>query len=948
MYTRLAEFIAKHYKLVIIVWIVLLFYTFPLIFKINDVVVYSESETGLEGLEAMDAQAIIDENFAGEVAPSTIMIVIKSDQSDILGNNVRDFTASMASAISTDGGMRGVLSVNYMWGSVYQYYTQVAYQTSPAIYSLYDQANLSAILLYQTSTSIAYAHWSYIYATVGLYTNDEIRQMVLSDIENGTVTSGADAQTVALTMGYASAFYSFWLPTMPFASNVSELQPIIDNATLAYFGSVPEIGTFFIALNQGLGLQAYGGEYSEVGGVLYNENVSAFAIGMVALEGGMDPAFLDAVWQLGPAPSLADAAAMANELVFSPTSTFDDLPAVPGFLVESFVNVKPETGTPNNTMLMVVSLSVNSSSPEAEGDVRVLRTLVSQRLSLLEDPGSEGLIEVYVSGDPALNVDIMDAVEVDTSRIEPATIILVIALVGLYFKSAVSPWVPLMTVGMAYTLTTAFIYLLGSHLMSIHYSVMIIVLTIMMGAGTDYCIFIMSRYREERVAGHSKEDSMKTSLIWAGESITTSGATVMIGFGALLIGSYTLIKSMGMALVVAIAMALLFALTMLPSLIMLVGDKVFWPNTLERAIEAQKKKDASGGGYFRKSAKVALSKRKAIVLAALLISVPAIYIFMSVESSYDFIGGLPNAESKKGIDSLGAGFGSGKILPTYIVVQYPDQVVVNGSLTPEAAYELETYCQMIDTVDNVRSVSGPTRPFGTPVDESIIANLTLDEQATYMAAIDSTLGRNNRTVMLTVVLQDQPFTTYSIETIDHMRDVNENNGIFRSGTEVLVGGSTAGMADVSRSVADDFFTMRVIVIIGIFLVLLFVLGSVLIPARLVLTVLMNVVWTIAITMVIFQYIDGVPVLWMIPLILFVVAMGLGMDYDIFLTTRIREEVTRGKTDEQAILTAVERTGGIITACGLVMAGAFGTMMLSSTALLREFGFDWRSPFSWMP
>ncbi|OGS43675.1 MAG: hypothetical protein A3K76_04465 [Euryarchaeota archaeon RBG_13_57_23] len=938
MYARLAKFIVKHYQLVIAVWIVVLFYTFPLIFKINEVVVYSETETGLDNLEAMEAQELIDANFAGEVAPSTIMIVMKSDQSNILGNHVRDFTLDMADAIATDGGMRGVLSVNYMWDSIYQYYAQIGYQTAPALFSLYDQANQSASLLYLTPTSIAYAHWSYIYATGGMLSDDEIRLMVISDIENATLASGADGPTVALTMGYANAFYDFWLPTKPFASNFSELQPIVDAAAISYFAPMGETGLFFVALNQGLGLVAYNGAYAQVGGVWYNENVTLFAIGMVAQQGGLDPTFLHSVWALGPNPSMAEAASMAYQIVFDPSTEFDELPGVPSFLVEPYVNVRPETGPENNTMLMVISLSVNSSSEEAEDDVRVLRTLVLQRTQLLQDPVLGSTTEVFVSGDPALNVDIMDAVEEDTGRIEPATIVLIILLVGLYFRSAVSPWIPLMTVGMAYLLSTAFIYLLGSHVMSIHYSVMTIVLTVMMGAGTDYCIFIMSRYREERVAGRSKEEAMSTSLMWAGESITTSGATVMIGFGALMIASYTLIQSMGMALVVAVGMALLFALTMLPSLLMLIGDKVFWPHTIEQATALHNKKEAAGGGYFRRSARFALSKRKAIVLAALLISVPAVYIFLSVESSYDFIAGLPNAESKKGIDALGAGFGSGKILPTYIVVQYEDEIIVNGSLTPEAAAELETYCQRVDAIDNVRSVSGPTRPFGSPVNESYLENMSQDELATYQLAIENTFGSNNRTIMLTVVLQDQPFTTHSIHTIDLIREASDNNGIFPTGTEVLVGGSTASMSDVSMSVADDFFTMRVIVIIGIFLVLMFVLGSLLIPVRLVMTVLMNVIWTIAVTMIVFQYIDGVPVLWMIPLILFVIAMGLGMDYDIFLTTRIREEVLKGKTDEQAIQTAVERTGGIITACGLVMAGAFGTMMLSSTALLREFGF----------
>ncbi|MCK4366428.1 MAG: MMPL family transporter, partial [Thermoplasmata archaeon] len=129
-----------------------------------------------------------------------------------------------------------------------------------------------------------------------------------------------------------------------------------------------------------------------------------------------------------------------------------------------------------------------------------------------------------------------------------------------------------------------------------------------------------------------------------------------------------------------------------------------------------------------------------------------------------------------------------------------------------------------------------------------------------------------------------------------------------------------------------------VVVIGIFVLLLFVLGSVLLPLRLILTILLSITWTLAVTMVLFQVLIGIPVLWMMPLILFVIAMGLGMDYDIFLTTRIREEVAKGKTDKEAIVEAVDKTGGIITAAGAVMAGAFGSMMLSSMGMLQEFGF----------
>jgi RND superfamily putative drug exporter len=91
-------------------------------------------------------------------------------------------------------------------------------------------------------------------------------------------------------------------------------------------------------------------------------------------------------------------------------------------------------------------------------------------------------------------------------------------------------------------------------------------------------------------------------------------------------------------------------------------------------------------------------------------------------------------------------------------------------------------------------------------------------------------------------------------------------------------------------------------------------------------------------MLLFQYGRGMPLMWLMPIILFVVLMGLGMDYNIFIITRMREEVMNGYSDRVAIRRSVERTGGIVTACGAIMAGAFGSMMLSTMGLLQQFGF----------
>jgi RND superfamily putative drug exporter len=115
--------------------------------------------------------------------------------------------------------------------------------------------------------------------------------------------------------------------------------------------------------------------------------------------------------------------------------------------------------------------------------------------------------------------------------------------------------------------------------------------------------------------------------------------------------------------------------------------------------------------------------------------------------------------------------------------------------------------------------------------------------------------------------------------------------------------------------------------------------SYLIPFRSVITILMSISWTLALTYLVFDTILGQPVLWLIPIMLMVMCLGLGMDYDIFLTTRIRENVmVRGMSNDEAIEHAVLHTGSVITLCGIIMGGALGLLMLSSLLFLQEVGF----------
>jgi RND superfamily putative drug exporter len=191
---------------------------------------------------------------------------------------------------------------------------------------------------------------------------------------------------------------------------------------------------------------------------------------------------------------------------------------------------------------------------------------------------------------------------------------------------------------------------------------------------------------------------------------------------------------------------------------------------------------------------------------------------------------------------------------------------------------------------------------------------------------------------VTVVFAAEPYNKASIASIQDIRNVAMDIQGDPDITKMFVGGSTASMFDIANMVQSDFGNIEYLVVIGIYVVLLVALGSVISPLKSILTILLSISWTLAVTLILFQVVIGQPVLYMVPMILFVVCLGLGLDYDILLITRIREEVTKGRDNHDSIVHAMEKTGGIITACGIIMAAAFGSMMLSSGFLLKEFGF----------
>lgn len=666
------------------------------------------------------------------------------------------------------------------------------------------------------------------------------------------------------------------------------------------------------------------------------------------------------------------------------------------------------------------ALSVIDDTPE-------LRDFIDQYIG-------EGSISVYLTGTPAISYDTQTGAMSDIQKIDPFTILLILILVGLFFRSFITSATPPITIGVAFVVVMALIAIIGN-VLDIFFVTEIMLLVSMMGAGCDYCIFIIARYKEELKSGKEHTEALHESVKWAGESITVSGASVIIGFGAMSICSFSMVSTMGLCLALGIIVALLAALTLIPSILAIVGDRIFWPST-KRRIESKNLDERGwharcgriGHAYFERSSRFSIKHAKAITLVAILVSAPAAYVALSSETSYDMIGAMQNGDSGEGMDLIGEYADEGMLMPNYVVIQYNETLAtivrdpVSGTnmlaWQPSWTDSNGVYAQLRALGDSiVEKDGGADSNIGDVVipfmwDEAVRS--ARDAGATTSAEVISWIERNSSAevaqilnVALPILIQQieagiispsvpaeqaremaenqvvevgQPIIDYQVNvscgiiggdfadsedrtggvsyvrisvptndasmaprSMESIGAISSAVGEYADGNEAVVGtwitGTAAVMYEVSEVISGEFNNIEIIVVVLIMILLFFVMRSYTIPIRSVLTILMSICWTLAMTHLVFVNILGGEVMWLVPLILLVICLGLGMDYDILLTTRIKENVrSKGMTNDEAIHQAVLHTGSVITICGLIMGGAFGTLMLSSMEMLQEFGF----------
>jgi RND superfamily putative drug exporter len=508
-----------------------------------------------------------------------------------------------------------------------------------------------------------------------------------------------------------------------------------------------------------------------------------------------------------------------------------------------------------------------------------------------------GGLNVYVTGDLGLWADFEEVFgEVDT-KLLGATILLVLVLLGAIYRAPLIAIIPIVVVGLAYQMATGFIYLFAEAGNTVNSNSTGILVVLMFGVGTDYCLLLVSRYREELHRVEDKHEAMSRALRRAGPALLASGCTVIAAMLCLLLADTGSTAGLGPVSAIGVAAALLAGLTLLPALLTIVGRKGFWPRSSRVAYDPDVDLERRPGLWRRFGDRVL--ERPGLALGAT-VAVFAVFALGLLSYKEDYsIGGFfkKSVESVEGFDVLGESFPRGALGPTSILVER------EGGPATDA--DVAAVRERVEGIDGVASIGEPQRS----EDGSI-------------AKID-------------VTFSDDPYSEAALARVDTLRDrVSDLPG----GATALVGAGSAVQEDFNVAAERDLRVIVPIALVVIAIILGILLQAIVAPLVLIATVMASFFGTLGLSIFFFIEIQGSRgVDASLPMFAFIFLVALGVDYTIFLMSRVREEARKHGTRE-GVLRALSATGPVITSAGIILAGTFAVLMTLPVTFAFNIGF----------
>jgi RND superfamily putative drug exporter len=597
-------------------------------------------------------------------------------------------------------------------------------------------------------------------------------------------------------------------------------------------------------------------------------------------------------------------------------------------------------------------------------------------------------LELAISGSATVGRDMLHAERESTRNTELYTKVLVIVLLLVIYRAPLLMFIPLVTVGLTVEMSLALLrHMAAAGWIGVFSGLGIYVTVVVYGAGVDFCLFLIARYKEELDTGATFEGALTSAVARVGIALATSAGTSIAGIAMMMFAEFKKFPEAGFGISFGLFIVLCCVLTLTPALIRLSGRWAFWPDVRRERLSPQEGWIPTSGGWSALIREQQWTKRTWDWIAALIARRPGTVFLTAValmvpftvialvnynRLSYGLLSELrPTVTSVVGANAVEQHFSAGITGVTTILLQ--NEGFDFDSTTRLSAGErvaraiTEDLHERAETLglDDVRSQS---HPLGTgSVAEDARAEMPALQrgllrrvaQKTYLSTAGPLSGKVMR---IDLVFNHDPFTSASVEQLtraEHaVRDALERMStsadaeelgddveLYRTlpeQTRILTLGPTANIRDLKTVTDRDRVTIAVLVSIAVYLVLITLLGRPVISLYLVATVVFSFLVTMGVTHALFWFlrdpaIGYTGIDWKAPIFVFTILVAMGEDYNVLLMARVDEEQRRHGS-VQGVLVALTRTGTIISSCGIIMAGTFASLMTGTLMGIIQLGF----------
>ncbi len=536
--------------------------------------------------------------------------------------------------------------------------------------------------------------------------------------------------------------------------------------------------------------------------------------------------------------------------------------------------------------------------------------------------------------------------KVSTPSTESSELIGIIAamvILAFTFGTLVAMVLPIVTAIFALASTLAIIRMLG-HVVSVPTVAPTLATMIGLGVGIDYALFIVTRHFRGMKDGLSVEESIARATATSGGAVFFAGATVTIALASLAVAGIPLVTTMGLMAAIAVVVAVLGALTLLPAILGLVGPHINSLRVRNRHPEAH----PSEGGLWAKWAHEIASYPWLAGLAALAILIPLMIPVLSLTLGQQDIGAFSTSTTaRQAYDLISDNFGQGVNGPLLVAVKLgsPAQAPSGSSSSGSSSSSSKSGSSSGSSSSTSSSSSSQSDP---RAQDPRLATLQKDvkDTAGVAAVAPYQIDKAGTTAFFNAIAKTAPADTATANLVNKIRDTAIPAAEKGTNLRAYVGGQTAAYDDLASKISSKLPLQIGVVIVLAFLLLVLAFRTVVVPAQAAVMNLLSIAASYGVLTAIFQYgwaigllghSDPVPVVSYVPLFMFAILFGLSMDYEVFLVSQIEEHVHAGQDNKTSVVSGLVTSARVITAAATIMVFVFGSFVLNGNPTVQQFG-----------